>query len=127
MSEEIKNEITVTSVNELTKEEKKKIRKLKFKYYGKLFGIGAGIAAVSATIAYFVGKHTGIKEMDLDYASKIYDYASTGQFASKINFVDGTSKYLLYSIADEKPEWWDTAKYKDVDLTKTVEETLKEG
>lgn len=113
--------------NDLTKEQKKKIRKLKFKYYSKLFGIGAGIAAVSATVAYFVGKHVGAKELDDDYTCKLYDLAASGKFASKIDFTDGTSKYLLYNVVDDKPDWWDTAKHQNISLAGDISKLIEEG
>lgn len=115
---------------ELTKEEKKALRKEKFKKILKIVGIAAGsaaVAGVAGVAAYAYGKKEGYKNgeevgiaetkikngIDMydvldDYHSKLFAYAESGDFVSKYeNSQTGEVKYMTYNVSDEAPECWD--------------------
>lgn len=120
--------------SELTKEEKKALRKEKFKKILKIIGIAAGSAAVASIAAYAYGKKEGYKNgeevgiaetkikngIDMydaldNYHSKLFACVESGDFASKYeNTQTGEVKYMTYNVSDEAPEWWDKCQIFDL-------------
>ena len=120
--------------NELTKEEKKALRKERFKKILKIVGIAAGSAAVAGVAAYAYGKKEGYKNgeevgiaetkikngIDMYDAlqtqqNKILEYTMNGDFGSEFtNQETGEVKYLTYHVSDEAPEWWDKSQIFDL-------------
>ena len=112
---------------ELTKEQKKALRKEKFKKALKYIGIGLGIATVSGGAAYLIGKNQGMKSAfkidtmkDLvktsktDGAQKFVDTIYTtikkpnGHMATEITDAKTNEiKYINYNLTDTAPDWWD--------------------
>ena len=110
----------------------------------KYIGIGAGIGIINGVAAYGLyqkGKHKGHEEvydspemklikditaydaMD-DYQNNLFKLAETGDFASEFEFKDtGEKKYLIYTVSNEAPEWWNGENTQHFDLK---EEMLKE-
>ena len=121
-------------VIEVTKAEKKALRKKKFKRFLKIAGLCTGAAAVSGIVAYFVGRNDGVisclhtdgiklirddaAEIGINnFKNELYDYASSGKLATE--FVDkdtGDVDYLLYTLTKDKPDWWDNCS--DINLEK---------
>lgn len=121
-------------VIEVSKEEKKALRKRKFKRFLKIAGLCTGAAAVSGIVAYFVGRNDGVisclhtdgiklirddaAEIGINnFKNELYDYASSGKLATE--FVDkdtGDVDYLLYTLTKDKPDWWDNCG--DINLEK---------
>lgn len=130
--------------NELTKEEKKALRKEKFKKILKIVGIAAGSAAVAGVAAYAYGKKEGYKNgeevgiaetkikngIDMydilqTHQNKTLEYAMNGDFGSEFtNQETGEVKYLTYHVSDEAPEWWD--KCQTFDLKEEVVNELNQ-
>lgn len=114
---------------ELTKEEKKALRKEKLE---KIFNvakialpfIGAGI--ISCMVAYEHGKEVGHKKAlskdnpELLFINAMHEYEAAEEYektlldtvlnadhyGSKITYADGTTKFIDYKVTDEAPEWW---------------------
>lgn len=112
-------------VIDVTKAEKKALKKKKFKRFLKIAGLCTGAAAVSGIVAYFVGRNDGVisclgtdgikiirddaAEIGINnFKNELFDYASSGKLATE--FVDnstGDVDYLLYTLTKDKPDWWD--------------------
>lgn len=123
---------------ELTKEEKKAIRKAKFKKILKITGIclgaGAGIAAASGAICYEIGKKKAFESPEYELLVNMHEYdameelgirqleyASSGDYASEFtNNETGEKKYLIYTVSDTAPDWWNADNTKHFDLKEEI-------
>lgn len=103
---------------ELTKEQKKALRKAKAKKILKIVGIVAGVTAVTGATGYTcykVGKKIGLKigskintYCALEaYQGSVFDMVSNGNYASEFtNTNTGEVKYMTYQLSDKAPDWW---------------------
>ena len=113
------NEVNETEATEvvLTKEEKKALRKAKFKRVLKMTGLVVGVAAVSGGTAYLIGRITGKKDGGYGMLSSICTHAANDKdFASACHNNKGETAYVIHTFTREKPEWWDEGE--SVDLYK---------
>lgn len=125
-------------MTELTKEEKKVIRKAKFKKILKIAGIclgaSAGIAAASGKICYEIGKKKAFESPEYELLVNMHaydameelgerqlDYASRGDYATEFtNDATGEKKYLIFTASDTAPDWWNAEDTRHFDIKEEI-------